>query len=96
MANCVRCDSVLGTYEFNHSAEGVICDNCVGDGSSEINSSEIVGSAGDEGMNRNVMIGIMMIVGALIWFFAGLVAGTIFFYPPILLVLGIVRIARSK
>ncbi len=96
MANCVRCNSVLGTYEFNHSADGVICDTCVGNGPGEISSSEIIGSAGDEGMNRNVVVGIMMVVGALIWFIAGLMAETIFIYPPILLILGIVRIVRSN
>lgn len=28
MANCENCDKELGTYEFNRSEFGIICDSC--------------------------------------------------------------------
>ncbi len=45
--------------------------------------------------NGKVVIGIFMIVGALLWFFAGLSAGIIFYYPFILVILGIINIVRG-
>jgi hypothetical protein len=39
--------------------------------------------------NPSVLGGIGMMVLALIWFFGGLAAGIIFFYPPILFILGV-------
>lgn len=42
-----------------------------------------------------ILIGILMMVGALVWFFVALAAGTIFFYPPILFIIGIVSVVRG-
>lgn len=42
-----------------------------------------------------VAVGILMIVIALAWFFAGLAADRIYFYPPVLLLLGIGSIIRG-
>jgi hypothetical protein len=36
-----------------------------------------------------------MMGGAALWFFLGLAANRIFFYPPILFVLGLVQLVRS-
>ncbi len=36
-----------------------------------------------------------MMAGAVIWFVVGLAAGWIFFYPPVLFVLGIVAVVRG-
>ncbi len=42
------------------------------------------------GMNGGLMIkGGLMIVGAIVWFVVGWMAGFIYFYPPVLLVIGI-------
>ena len=39
--------------------------------------------------------GILMMIGAIVWFVAGLFADIIFFYPPILFVLGIIATFRG-
>ena len=36
-----------------------------------------------------------MMVGAAVWFFVGLAAGIIFFYPPVLFVLGIISFFKG-
>lgn len=46
-------------------------------------------------MNAGVAGGVLMILIAVIWFVAGLAGGIIFFYPPILLVIGIIAIAKG-
>lgn len=41
-------------------------------------------------MNGGLIIkGVLMIVGAIVWFVVGWMAGFIYFYPPVLLVIGI-------
>jgi hypothetical protein len=39
--------------------------------------------------------GLAMMAIALVWFFGGLAAGVIFFYPPILFVIGLVGLLRG-
>ena len=39
--------------------------------------------------------GIGMMVGAVVWFVLGWMAGRIFFYPPILFVLGLVSLGKG-
>ena len=39
--------------------------------------------------------GILMMVGAAVWFVVGLMNGTIFFYPPVLFVLGIISFFKG-
>jgi hypothetical protein len=46
-------------------------------------------------VNPEIITGLLMMGGAAVWFFVGLAAGYIFFYPPILFVLGIVAVARG-
>ena len=48
-----------------------------------------------KGMKKGVVGGIVMIAIAVVWFFAGLVGGIIFYYPPILAVIGIVAIVKG-
>ena len=36
-----------------------------------------------------------MMVGAVVWFVAGLAANRIFFYPPVLFILGIVAVFKG-
>lgn len=40
-------------------------------------------------------IGILMMVGAVVWFVGGLAADRIFFYPPILLIFGFIAFIRG-
>lgn len=40
-------------------------------------------------MNAGVIGGLLMIVIAIVWFVVGLTGGIIFFYPPVLLIIGI-------
>ena len=40
-------------------------------------------------VNSRLVTGLLMMVGAAVWFFVGLEAGIIFFYPPILFVIGL-------
>ncbi len=44
---------------------------------------------------RGIGIGLFMIVGSIVWFVLGLLANRIFFYPPILLILGIIKFVTS-
>lgn len=42
-----------------------------------------------------VGIGALMMLGAVVWFVAGLLADIIFFYPPVLFILGIIALVRG-
>jgi hypothetical protein len=46
-------------------------------------------------LNANTGIGLLMMIGAVVWFVAGLFGGIIFFYPPVLLVLGMIQFGRG-
>jgi hypothetical protein len=46
-------------------------------------------------VHREIVAGVLMILGAIVWFGLGLAAGIIFIYPPILLVLGIGAVIRG-
>lgn len=43
----------------------------------------------------SVLTGVLMMVGALVWFFGALALGTIFFYPPILFIVGLVTFIKG-
>jgi hypothetical protein len=43
----------------------------------------------------SIVVGALMMVGAIAWFVGGLAVGIIFFYPPILFVLGIAAMVRG-
>lgn len=47
------------------------------------------------GINNGIAAGTLMIIGALAWFFGGLSIGFIFYYPPILLILGIITLLKG-
>ena len=42
-----------------------------------------------------VLAGVAMMVGAVIWFFLGLMGNRIFFYPPILFIIGLVAFIKG-
>lgn len=42
-----------------------------------------------------IVTGIAMMAGAVVWFFGGLLAGVIFFYPPVMFVLGLVALING-
>lgn len=42
-----------------------------------------------------VGFGVLMMVGAVVWFVAGLFGGIIFFYPPILFIIGLVTMVKG-
>jgi hypothetical protein len=46
-------------------------------------------------VNSGVVGGLLMMVIAVVWFGAGLMAGIIFFYPPVLLVIGFIAMIRG-
>ena len=46
-------------------------------------------------INSGVVGGILMILIAIVWFVGGLMAGYIFFYPPILAVIGFIAIIKG-
>lgn len=46
-------------------------------------------------MNAGVIGGILMILIAAVWFIGGLFAGVLFFYPPILAVIGFIAIIKG-
>ncbi len=45
--------------------------------------------------NGSTITGILMMIGAVVWFFGGLAAGIIFFYPPILFILGLIAMVKG-
>ena len=47
------------------------------------------------GMNGSVITGILMMVGAVVWFVGGLAFGIIFFKPPVLFVLGFIALVKG-
>jgi hypothetical protein len=47
------------------------------------------------GVKKGVLGGVVMIVIAVVWFFAGLAADRIFFYPPILFVIGLYALIKG-
>ena len=47
------------------------------------------------GSNVGVIGGLLMIVIAIVWFVVGLAVGYIFFYPPVLLVIGIIAVVKG-
>lgn len=48
-----------------------------------------------KGINAGVLGGFGMCAVALVWFFVGLSAGYIFYYPPVLFIIGVVAIVRG-
>ncbi|MBN2485767.1 MAG: hypothetical protein JXB34_07310 [Bacteroidales bacterium] len=48
-----------------------------------------------KGMKKGILGGVAMIAIAIVWFFGGLFAGRIFFYPPVLLFFGIVAVVKG-
>ncbi len=39
--------------------------------------------------------GVLMMVGAAVWFFVGLAANVIYFYPPVLFIIGLVTVLKG-
>jgi hypothetical protein len=52
-------------------------------------------SGGGIAIHPSIITGALMMVGATIWFVLGLAAGYIYFYPPVMFVLGIGAIIRG-
>lgn len=48
-----------------------------------------------KGIQKGVLGGVLMVVIAVAWFLLGLAANRIFFYPPVLLVIGIFAIIKG-
>jgi len=48
-----------------------------------------------QGMKKGVLGGFVMITIALVWFFGGIAAGYIFYYPPILFIIGLVALVKG-
>jgi hypothetical protein len=47
------------------------------------------------GIHKGVLGGVLMMVAAAVWFVLGWTAGTIFFYPPILFVIGLYAVVKG-
>ena len=47
------------------------------------------------GIKNQILAGSIAIIGAIVWFVAGLFADRIFFYPPILFILGLVTLIQG-
>jgi hypothetical protein len=54
-----------------------------------------VASSGGFAVDPSIIGGIAMMIGAVVWFVLGLKAGIIFFYPPVLFVIGIVAFVKG-
>jgi hypothetical protein len=52
-------------------------------------------SDGESGAAGSILAGIGMMVGAVVWFVGGLFFDRIFFYPPILFILGLIAFVRG-
>ena len=44
---------------------------------------------------KAIWAGIGMMVGAVVWFVVGWIGGRIFFYPPILFVIGLISLGKG-
>jgi hypothetical protein len=53
------------------------------------------GWGGGIAIHPSILAGVGMMIGAVVWFVVGLAAGWIYFYPPILFVLGIVAVVKG-
>jgi hypothetical protein len=42
-----------------------------------------------------VISGVVMMIGAVVWFVLGLFLGWVFFYPPILFIIGLIAVVRG-
>jgi hypothetical protein len=47
------------------------------------------------GSKGSIITGILMMVGAIVWFVAGLAGDVIFFYPPVMFVLGFIALVKG-
>lgn len=45
--------------------------------------------------NGGILGGVLMMIIAIVWFVGGLFAGYIFYYPPILLIVGMVAVGKG-
>ena len=54
--------------------------------------ADVAGAARGRG---GIVGGVLIVVLAIVWFVIGLAAGRIYFYPPVLLVFGLISIARG-
>ena len=52
-------------------------------------------SFGDRLLHGGVITGILTMIGAAAWFFIGLAGGVIFFYPPVLFIIGVVTCVKG-
>lgn len=59
--------------------------------------TECTGFFGPEkkGIQKGVLGGLAMIVIAVVWFVLGYTAGIIFFYPPVLLLIGVYAVIKG-
>jgi hypothetical protein len=48
-----------------------------------------------KGMKKGVLGGLIMILIAVVWFFGGLAIDRIFYYPPVLLIIGVVALVKG-
>ena len=84
---------------FQYPGEAKRCPECgAGFASAKMaKTAETEGSFQHEkaGLRKGVLGGIIMIVIAAVWFFGGLAAGYIFYYPPILAVVGIFGVIKG-
>jgi hypothetical protein len=48
-----------------------------------------------KGMDSGIMGGIGLMLIAVVWFFAGMAAGYIYFYPPVLFFIGLVAVSNA-
>ncbi|NUQ60927.1 MAG: hypothetical protein HUU20_00455 [Pirellulales bacterium] len=48
-----------------------------------------------KGIEKGILGGMLMIVIAVVWFVAGLAAGYIFYYPPILFIIGMYALLKG-
>ncbi len=66
-----------------------------GTGNEFPSSDEAVRETSGRSANGSVITGILMMIGAAVWFVGGLAADIIFFYPPVLFVLGIIAMVKG-
>ena len=58
-------------------------------------TSALVSSEESKATRGPALTGILMMVGAFVWFFGGLAAGIIFYYPPVLFILGLISFCKG-
>lgn len=104
VGRCTTCSSLIEGEDNFGTGDSYLCKPCfdksdvVLEGVSAEASSHgtnFYASTPRSNMGAGALTAILMMVGAVIWFVVGYMAGYIYYYPPILFLIGLYRLFKS-